>query len=147
MEWVTHSAWETEALAARLAARLSAGDVLAFTGGLGAGKTAFVRGLCRGLGSPAPVSSPTFALMNEYRGGRLTLYHFDLYRIETDDDLAAIGYYDAAGAPGAVTAVEWSENVPEAFGEEVIRVRIEPEGDDVRRITVEGVDGFEDSGT
>lgn len=146
MEWVTHSAEETEALAARLAGTLSGGEVLAFTGGLGAGKTAFVRGLCRGLECPAAVSSPTFALMNEYRGGRLTLFHFDLYRIETDDDLAAIGYYDAAGSPGTVTAVEWSENVPEAFGEDVIRVRIEPLGDDVRRITVEGVDGFEDPG-
>jgi len=142
MEWVTRSAEETEALAARLAGRLRSGDVLAFSGGLGAGKTAFVRGLCRGLGSPAAVSSPTFALMNEYRGGRLTLVHFDLYRIETEEDLEAIGYYDAAGAPGTVTAVEWSENVPEAFGEDAVRVRIEPEGDSVRRITVEGVDGF-----
>ncbi len=142
MEWVTRSAEETEALAARLAGRLKSGDVLAFSGGLGAGKTAFVRGLCRGLGSPAAVSSPTFALMNEYRGGRLTLVHFDLYRIDTEEDLEAIGYYDAAGAPGTVTAVEWSENVPEAFGEDAVRVRIEPEGDSVRRITVEGVDGF-----
>ncbi len=142
MEWVTRSAEETEALAARLAGRLKSGDVLAFSGGLGAGKTAFVRGLCRGLGSPAAVSSPTFALMNEYRGGRLTLVHFDLYRVDTEEDLEAIGYYDAAGAPGTVTAVEWSENVPEAFGEDAVRVRIEPEGDSVRRITVEGVDGF-----
>lgn len=138
MEHITQSAEETEAFAESLAQQLHGGDVIAFEGGLGAGKTSFVRGLCRGLGSSAAVSSPTFALMNEYRGGRLTLLHFDLYRIETDDDLAAIGYYDTVGGPDVVAAVEWSENVPEAFDEETIRIRIEPMGGCERRITVKG---------
>lgn len=135
-ELYTRGERETLEAAVQLARRLGPGDVVAFTGGLGAGKTAFTRGLAQGVGSPAPVSSPTFAIMNEYRGGRLTLYHFDLYRIADEDDLYDTGFFDCLADPNAVLAVEWSENVPQAIPAGAYHVRIEPLGGDERRITI-----------
>ena len=107
-EYITHSRAETVALGKRMAAVLQPGALIAFTGGLGAGKTAFTEGLAEGLGCTDPVSSPTFAIVNYYRGPR-PLAHFDLYRISTENDLCAAGFYDYLDQ-GAVVAAEWSEN-------------------------------------
>ena len=138
MEHVTNSPEETEALGERLAERLEPGTVIAFTGDLGAGKTAFVRGLARGLGIAERVTSPTFTIVNEYEGGRLPLFHFDMYRLGSADELFDIGWEDYL-ARGGVCAVEWSENVADALEEGCLRVDIRRgERDDQRRITIEG---------
>ena len=138
MEHVTNSPEETEALGADLAGRLEPGTVIAFTGDLGAGKTAFVRGLARGLGVQERVTSPTFTIVNEYEGGRLPLFHFDMYRLGSADELFDIGWEDYL-ARGGVCAVEWSENVADALEEGCLRVDIRRgEDDDQRRITIEG---------
>ena len=138
MEHVTNSPEETEALGADLAGRLEPGTVIAFTGDLGAGKTAFVRGLARGLGVQERVTSPTFTIVNEYEGGRLPLFHFDMYRLGSADELFDIGWEDYL-ARGGVCAVEWSENVSDALEEGCLRVDIRRgERDDQRRITIEG---------
>ena len=139
MECVTNSVEETERLGARLAQRLSAGALVAFTGDLGAGKTAFVRGLAGGLGVTDRVTSPTFTLVNEYEGGRLPLFHFDLYRLGGADELFDIGWEDYL-ARGGICAVEWSEQATEAM-EGAIRVDLRRgEHDGQRRITIEGVE-------
>ena len=117
MEYISNSAQETEALGERLAARLRPGDVIAYTGDLGAGKTAFTRGLARGLGVADRVTSPTFTIVNEYEGGRLPLFHFDLYRMDSPEELFDIGWEDYL-ARGGVCAVEWSEHAEGAFEEE-----------------------------
>ena len=141
MTFTTHSAVETEALGERLAARLTGGEVIAYTGDLGAGKTAFTRGLARGLGITDRVTSPTFTIVNEYEGGRLPLFHFDMYRLSSSDELYDIGWEDYL-ARGGVCAVEWSEIVSDALEEnELIRVDIKNECDnDDRTITVTGVE-------
>ena len=138
MEHVTNSPEETEALGEMLAGRLEPGTVIAFTGDLGAGKTAFVRGLARGLGITERVTSPTFTIVNEYEGGRLPLFHFDMYRLGSADELFDIGWEDYL-ARGGVCAVEWSENVSDALEEGCLRVDIRRgERDDQRRITIKG---------
>ena len=138
-EFITHSPEETMALGRRMATVLPDGAVIAFTGGLGAGKTAFCRGLAEGLGCTDPVSSPTFAIVNYYRGPR-PMAHFDLYRIHTEADLAAAGFYDYLDQ-GAVVAAEWSENFAALLAqEEPIRVDIQILDADTRRITIEGVE-------
>lgn len=141
MTFTTHSAAETEALGERLAARLTGGEVIAYTGDLGAGKTAFTRGLARGLGITDRVTSPTFTIVNEYEGGRLPLFHFDMYRLSSSDELYDIGWEDYL-VRGGVCAVEWSEIVSDALEEnELIRVDIKNEcGNDDRTITVTGVE-------
>ncbi len=137
-EYITHSPEETAALGRRMAAAVPGGTLIAFTGGLGAGKTAFCRGLAEGLGCTDPVSSPTFAIVNYYRGPR-PMAHFDLYRIHTEADLAAAGFYDYLDA-GAVVAAEWSENLaPLLEQEQPIRVDIQTVDGQTRRITIEGV--------
>ena len=136
MELIKTSQEETEALAFRLAQKLPAGCVIAYEGDLGAGKTAFTRGLARGLGIREPVTSPTYTIVNEYLSGRLPLFHFDMYRLHSADDLFDIGWEDYLER-GGVCAVEWSENVAEAM-EGAIAVRIEKTGEDSRRITIEG---------
>lgn len=123
MEYCSNSVAETEELGAQLAARLRPGDVVAYTGDLGAGKTAFTRGIARGLGIPERVTSPTFTIVNEYEGGRLPLFHFDLYRLGDPEELFDIGWEDYL-ARGGVCAVEWSENVAGALEDEPIRVDI-----------------------
>lgn len=138
MEYISNSAQETEALGERLAARLRPGDVIAYTGDLGAGKTAFTRGLARGLGVADRVTSPTFTIVNEYEGGRLPLFHFDMYRLGSADELFDIGWEDYL-ARGGVCAVEWSENVEDALEEDTIRVDIRRGGtDQQRRISIQG---------
>lgn len=141
MTYVTNSPAETEALGQRLAERLQPGDVIAYTGDLGAGKTAFTRGLARGLGITERITSPTFTIVNEYQGGRLPLFHFDMYRLSSSDELYDIGWEDYL-ARGGVCAVEWSEIVSDALEEnELIRVDIKNEcGNDDRTITVTGVE-------
>ena len=115
---VTNSAQETEAFAARFAKTLRGPVVVAFFGGLGMGKTAFTRGLAKGLGITQEVSSPTFALVHEYHGDRNTLYHFDMYRVESWDDLYATGFFDFYET-GGILAVEWSENIENALPERI----------------------------
>ena len=138
-EFITRSPEETAALGRRMAAALPDGAVIAFTGGLGAGKTAFCRGLAEGLGCTDPVTSPTFAIVNYYRGPR-PMAHFDLYRIHTENDLAAAGFYDYLDQ-GAIVAAEWSENLAPLLDQEhPIRVDIQPLDPTTRRITIEGVE-------
>ena len=136
MEIITHSPQETEALGAALAKRLHPGTVVAYRGDLGAGKTAFTRGLARGLGCKELVTSPTYTIVNEYLGGRLPLFHFDMYRLGCSDDLFDIGWEDYLDR-GGICAVEWSENVEDAM-EGAVSVNIEKLGEDDRKITIEG---------
>ena len=140
--YVTISPAETEAVGAALGAILPPGTVIAYTGDLGAGKTAFTRGLARGLGCADRVTSPTYTIVNEYLSGRLPLFHFDMYRLSSSDDLFDIGWEDYLQR-GGVCAVEWSENVADAM-EEAIYVNIEKTGEETRRITIEGGDRLED---
>ena len=138
MEHVTNSPSETEALGESLAGQLEPGTVIAFTGDLGAGKTAFVRGLARGLGVQERVTSPTFTIVNEYEGGRLPLFHFDMYRLGSADELFDIGWEDYLARRG-VCAVEWSENVSDALDSDCLRVDIRRgENDGQRIITIGG---------
>ena len=136
MEIITHSERETEAAGAALAAKLPDGAVVAMYGALGSGKTAFVRGMARGMGIGCRVSSPTFTIVNEYEGER-TLIHFDMYRLGSADELWGIGWDDYLDR-GAVCAVEWSENVQDAFTGNEVTVRFEKLGADERRITIGG---------
>ena len=146
MRFVTHSADETEALGERLAKTLHGGEIIAFTGDLGAGKTAFTRGLARGLGIPMRVTSPTYTIVNEYLSGRLPLFHFDMYRLDSADDLFDIGWEDYL-ARGGVCAVEWSENVEEALSGAIrITIQKDPADENVRTITIEGGERFADLG-
>ena len=139
MEYITHSPAETEAVGEALAKTLRPGTVLAFRGDLGAGKTAFTRGLGRGLGCTERVTSPTYTIVNEYTSGRLPLFHFDMYRLRSSEDLFDIGWEDYLER-GGVCAVEWSENVADAL-DGAIWITIEKTGDDGRKITIEGGDG------
>ncbi len=138
--FITTSREETVALGQRLAAVVRPGDLVAFTGGLGAGKTAFCQGLAQGLGCTDPVSSPTFAIVNYYRGPR-PLAHFDLYRIHSEDDLSAAGFYDYLDE-GAVVAAEWSENLADLLAAEhpiTVDICRDDRQPDTRHITITGV--------
>ena len=136
MQYITNSPVETEAVGASLGKILKPGTVIAYRGDLGAGKTAFTRGLARGLGSSEMVTSPTYTIVNEYLGGRMPLFHFDMYRLASSDDLWDIGWEDYLDRNG-VCAVEWSENVEDAM-EKPIVITIEKLGEESRRITIEG---------
>ena len=136
MEFITNSPGETEKVGEALAKILMPGAVIAYRGDLGAGKTAFTRGLARGLGSTEQVTSPTYTIVNEYLSGRMPLFHFDMYRLGSADELFDIGWDDYLDR-GGVCAVEWSENVEDALEDPII-VNIEKLGDDARRITVTG---------
>lgn len=136
MVYMTHSPEETEALGQALGQTLKGGEIIAYTGDLGAGKTAFTRGLARGLGITMQVTSPTYTLVNEYSGGRLELFHFDMYRLGSSEELFDIGWDDYL-LRGGVCAVEWSENVADAL-EDAIWVRISRLDDNTRQIEIEG---------
>ena len=136
MQFITTSPEQTEQIGAALGKILKPGTILAYEGDLGAGKTAFTRGLARGLGAAERVTSPTYTVVNEYLSGRLPLFHFDMYRLGSADDLWDIGWEDYLDR-GGVCAVEWSENVREAM-DGAIRIRIEKTGEESRRITIEG---------
>ena len=142
MTYETNSPEETERVGAALGRIVRPGTVIAYRGGLGAGKTAFTRGLARGLGYTDIVTSPTYTIVNEYLGGRLPLFHFDMYRLSSPDDLWDIGWEDYLER-GGVCAVEWSENVAEAM-EDAISVTIEKLGEHTRRITIEGGESLAD---
>ena len=135
---ITHSEQETEALGNRLARQCRSGTVVAFFGGLGMGKTAFVRGMAQVLSPEAFVSSPTFALVNDY-GGTLPLVHFDMYRIAGWEDLETTGFYEYQDQ-GAVLAVEWSEHIEAALPTDAVRVTFQRVDETVREITIEGMD-------
>lgn len=133
----THSVEETLKAAEQLAAQLNAGDVILYTGEMGAGKTHFTKGIARYFGIEQGVSSPTFALVNEYHGEKMSVFHFDLFRIDSFDDLYAIGFFDYLDR-GGILAVEWSENIP-ALAEElesVWTVDIQKIGEESRKITI-----------
>ena len=142
MEFFTNSPEETEQLGSALGKLLPAGVILAYEGDLGAGKTAFTRGLARGLGCTETVTSPTYTIVNEYLSGRLPLFHFDMYRLGSADELWDIGWEDYLER-GGICAVEWSENVADAL-EDPIVITIEKLGEDTRRITLEGVETLAD---
>ena len=133
--YISHSEAETEAIGREFAAKLPDGSVVAMYGDLGAGKTAFVRGMAKGMGLDCRVSSPTFTIVNEYLGER-ELIHFDMYRLGSSDELFDIGWEDYL-ARGAVCAVEWSENVDDAFFGDEIKLTIEKLSDTDRKITIE----------
>ena len=136
MTFLTNSPSETEAVGAALGAVLQPGTVLAYRGDLGAGKTAFTRGLAKGLGCTDLVTSPTYTIVNEYLGGRMPLFHFDMYRLGSEDELFDIGWEDYLER-GGVCAVEWSENVWGAM-EDAIVITISRLAEDVRKIEIEG---------
>ena len=142
MTYLTNSPAETEAVGAALANILTPGTVIAYRGDLGAGKTAFTRGLAKGLGCTDLVTSPTYTIVNEYLNGRLPLFHFDMYRLSSSDDLWDIGWEDYLDR-GGICAVEWSENVADAM-EGAICVTIEKTGEESRRITIEGGENLAD---
>ena len=142
MKYTTNSPMETEAIGAALGKILPPGTVIAYRGDLGAGKTAFTRGLARGLGCTEIVTSPTYTIVNEYLGGRIPLFHFDMYRLRSSDDLFDIGWDDYLER-GGICAVEWSENVDDAM-EDAITITIEKLGEDSRQITIEGGDFLAD---
>lgn len=147
MQITTHSADETQALGQRLAKRLLPGDVIAYFGDLGAGKTALTRGIAQGLGVTDLVTSPTYTIVNEYLTGRIPLFHFDMYRLGSSDELFDIGWEDYL-ARGGVCAVEWSENVEDALRDAIhITIEKDPLEPDTRRITIEGGSRFEAAGS
>ena len=141
MEFITNSPFETEKVGEALGRVLQPGTILAYEGDLGAGKTAFTRGLARGLGAREQVTSPTYTIVNEYLSGRIPLFHFDMYRLASADDLWDIGWEDYLER-GGICAMEWSENVREAM-EDAVVVCIRKLGQDTREITVTGGTGLE----
>ena len=141
---ITHSPEETIKTAEKLGAFIKAGDMIAYKGGLGAGKTTFTRGIAVGMGLGDNVTSPTFALVNEYRGENITLYHFDMYRIESEDDLESTGFYDYPFEENAV-AIEWSENIAQFLPKDTIYITINSLGEQEREIIIEDGGRFADS--
>lgn len=146
MTFETFSADETTELGKKIGSMLKGGDVIAYRGGLGAGKTTFTRGLAIGMGLPDDVTSPTFTLVNEYRGGKLTLCHFDMYRINGADDLETTGFYDYMDED-TVIAAEWSENIADCLPDNTIIIELIRTGDESRRIEIYGDERFADTGT
>ena len=143
MTVITKSPEQTELLGKKLAAFLRPGDVIAYYGDLGAGKTAFTRGLAAGLGIREAVTSPTYTFVNEYLSGRMPLFHFDMYRLSSSEELFDIGWEDYL-ARGGVCAVEWSENVADALTDAIsITIEKDPAQLDWRKITIEGGARFE----
>ncbi len=136
MKITTHSPEETIDAAKKLGSMLHAGDIIAYKGGLGAGKTTFTRGLAIGLGLGDNVFSPTFSLVNEYKGKNISLYHFDMYRISGEDDLESTGFYDYPFEDNIV-AIEWSENIADFLPENTIYITISRIDDDTREIIIE----------
>lgn len=140
LEFISSSEKDTEQIGEQLAAKLKGGEVIAFRGDLGAGKTCFTRGLAKGLGYDGAVTSPTFALINEYRGGRLDIFHFDMYRVCDWDSLYSTNFFEYLDEGGVVVA-EWSENIDGALDKEnTIYVTIDKTGDNSRTIKISGVD-------
>lgn len=139
----TNSPEETISFAEKIGKLLHGGDTVAYRGGLGAGKTTFTRGLAVGMGLPDEVSSPTFAIVNEYRGKNVTMYHFDMYRIMNAEALETTGFYDYM-SEDSVIVCEWTENIEGCLPKNSINITIEHLGEDAREITVEGDERFDD---
>ena len=138
MKYISHSVEETEQIAMNLAEKLKGNEVIAFFGGLGMGKTAFTRGICKGLGFNDGVQSPTFSLVNQY-DAKYTVYHFDMYRINTYDDLYSTGFFDYLDT--GVLIIEWSENIENALPDDYIRIEIsQGESENQRIIDIEGIE-------
>ncbi len=135
-EYISCSPADTEKVGEELASTLSGGEILAFRGDLGAGKTCFTRGIARGLNVTDTVNSPTFAIVNEYSGGRLKLYHFDMYRIENWGDLYSTGFFDYL-EENAVLAIEWSENIEGALPDNTTYITIQKDGENRRIIKID----------
>ena len=133
--YITNSPEETEEIAKEFANSLKGGEVIAYRGNLGMGKTCFTRGLAKGLGYDGYVTSPTFALINEYLGGRLNIYHFDMYRISSWDELYSSGFFEYI-EQGGIVACEWSENIENALPENTVYVEIEALGENQRKINI-----------
>lgn len=144
MKFISQSTLETEKIAAEFARYIKNGDCIAFVGGMGMGKTAFVRGLSAGMKLKGEVCSPTFSLVNEYRSDATTLYHFDMYRITSMDDLYSTGFFDYLDTD-AVLAVEWSENITYALPENTIFITIKRVDDNTREIEITGDERFENT--
>lgn len=136
----TNSPEETIELGKQIGSRLKGGEIIAYKGGLGAGKTTITRGIALGMGLPDNVSSPTFSIVNEYHGSGLSLYHFDMYRISGGEDLETTGYFDYM-SDDAVIAAEWSENIEDELDSSVITIELESTGGDGRKITVTDPNG------
>lgn len=134
-EYITTSANQTESLGAEFAKTLKGGTVVAFLGSMGMGKTCFIRGVARGMGYDGEVTSPTFSLVNEYLGGRLNMYHFDMYRVSHWEDLYSTGFFDYLEQDG-VLLVEWSENIKEALPSDTLFINIERIDDNTRKISI-----------
>ena len=132
---VTNSAAETRALGERLALGLQPGDTVILEGELGAGKSELARGIAKGLGVTETVTSPSFTILNVYESGRCPLYHFDWYRLESEEELYELGMDEYLGGDG-IAVVEWAERCPDAVPEDCIRIRLEATGEETRRITV-----------
>ena len=143
-KYISDSPEKTEELGRLLAEKLKGGEVIAYRGGLGMGKTCFTRGVAEGLGFKGAVTSPTFALINEYIGGRLPLYHFDMYRVSGWDDLYSTGFFDYLET-GGVIAADWSENIEGALPDSTVMVSFRRIDDNTREITVDGADYLFDS--
>ncbi|MEE0945876.1 MAG: tRNA (adenosine(37)-N6)-threonylcarbamoyltransferase complex ATPase subunit type 1 TsaE [Acutalibacteraceae bacterium] len=137
MEFISNSPLDTEKFAIDFSKTLTGGEVIAFRGGMGMGKTHFTRALAKGLGFSGAVNSPTFAIVNEYRGGRLPLFHFDMFRIESWEDLDSCGFFDYMEEKGVI-AVEWSENIESALDDGTIYITLEKLSENSRKITIEG---------
>ena len=133
---VTNSAAETRALGEQLASRLKAGDVVVLEGELGAGKSELARGIARGLGVTETVTSPSFTILNVYESGRCPLYHFDWYRLESEEELYELGMDEYLGGDG-IAVIEWAERCPDAVPEDCIRIRLEAIGEETRKIETE----------
>lgn len=138
MEFISKSTLETQSIAAAIVRKLPAGSVIAFLGDLGAGKTCFSHGVCEALGFYGEVSSPTFAIVNVYEGGKMPVYHFDMYRISGWEDLETTGYFDYLDRADGIILVEWSENIAAALPDNTVTVTIEKLSDTERKIVVEG---------
>jgi len=141
MKLISKSEKDTAEIGKKLSAYLKEGDIIAFYGDLGAGKTHIVSAIAEGMGYEGETSSPTFALVNEYLGGRLPLFHFDMYRISNWEDLYSCGYFDYLEA-GGVTLIEWSENIESALPETHIKITIQTLNNNDREITIEGVEAL-----
>lgn len=143
--FITKSPEDTIKLGEKIGRLLKSGDVIAYSGGLGAGKTTITRGISIGMGLGDEVTSPTFALVNEYVGENIRLYHFDMYRITSSMDLETTGFYDYLEY-GGVLAIEWSENIESELPESTIKIHIERIDDSTRKITIDGDERFADIG-
>lgn len=141
MKIIVNSPEETIAAGEKLGRLLKRGDMIAYKGGLGAGKTTFTRGIAIGMGIGDVVSSPTFALVNEYHGTGMNLYHFDMYRIDSEEGMESAGFYDYPFDEN-VAVIEWSENIAEFLPKDTIYITIERTGENEREITIEGGEGF-----